>query len=350
MLCGASALGAGQRDHVAANAEDAARAQITAVREDLNTAAGMALQALCDREFRFEHLINVGDGVQIHVIERFSGRSILRTPRRALLMLPATLAANNYFDAEVGDDPSFNALHQAASRGFFGFAMSYEGFGESTLPQDGRSVTAERILDHTGAVVEWIRAHRLVPKVDVFGTSIGAGIALAIGGTESPIDYHHINRVAIATNVYKHFSPATQATFTPEFEALLLGLPGGYLTTTADTYVPIFAGMDPAALAWANANIPGTYPVGPVLEGFDLPFFEAAPGRAPLIQFWGSGSPTTPRSDVEQLQSEYGGPHRLVVYEGAAHNPIFEPVRHQFWDNVEDFLNGGSQHERSLCK
>jgi pimeloyl-ACP methyl ester carboxylesterase len=350
MLCGAPAQGTGQRDHAAANAEDAARVQITAVHEELNTAAGTALQDLCDQEFRFEHLINVGNGVQIHVIERFSGRSILRSPRRALLMLPATLAANNYFDAEVEGDPSFNALHQAASRGFFGFAMSYEGFGESTLPEDGRSVTAERLLDHTGAVVEWIRTHRFVPKVDVFGTSIGAGIAIAIGGTESPIDYRHINRVAIATNVYKHFSPETQAVFTPEFKAFLLDLPGGYITTTTATYVPIFAGMDPAALAWANANIPGTYSVGPVLEGFDLPFFEAAPGRAPLIQFWGSGSPTTPLSDVEQLQSEYGGPHQLMVYEGAAHNPILEPVRQQFWDNVEDFLNEGSHHERSLCK
>jgi pimeloyl-ACP methyl ester carboxylesterase len=350
MLCGASALGANQQDNAAANANDAARAQIAAVQEGLNTPASIALHDLCDQEFRFEHLINVGDGVKIHVIERFSGRSVLRFPHRALLMLPATLAANNYFDAEVEGDPSFNALHQAASRGFFGFAMSYEGFGESTIPEDGRTVTAERILDHTGMVVEWIRTHRGVPKVDVFGTSIGAAIAIAIGGTESSINYHHINRVAVATNVYKHFSPETQAVFTPEFKAFLLGLPGGYITTFTATYVPIFAGMDPAALAWANTNIPGTYPVGPLLEGFHLPFFEAAPGRAPLIQFWGSESPTTPFEDVEQLQSEYGGSHQLVVYAGAAHNPILEAVRHQFWDQVEEFLNEGVHHELSLCK
>jgi pimeloyl-ACP methyl ester carboxylesterase len=349
VLWAAFALGASQRDHAAANVNDAARAQIAAVQEELNTPARVTLYDLCDQEFRFEHLINVGGGVKIHVIERFSGRSILRVPHRALLMLPATLAANTYFDAEVEGDPSFNALHQAASRGFFGFAMSYEGFGESTLPKDGRTVTAERILDHAGKVLEWIRTHRGVPKVDVFGTSIGAGIAIALGGTESPIDYHHVNRVVIATNVYKQFSSETQAVFTPEFRAFLLGLPEGYFTTTPATYVPIFAGMDPVALAWANATIPGTYPVGPVLEGFELPFFEAAPGRAPLLQFWGSGSPTTPLSDVQQLQNEYGGPIELVVYDGAAHNPILEPVRHQFWDQVEDFLNKGASHVLSLC-
>jgi pimeloyl-ACP methyl ester carboxylesterase len=342
-------LVAGCITQVDGGSEDAARARIAAVQVALSSPASSNTYDQCDQEFRFEHSIDVGDGVQIHVIERFSGRSILRSPRRALLMLPATLAANNYFDAEVGDDPSYNALRQAASRGFFGFAMSYEGFGESTLPEDGRSVTAERILNHTGKVLEWIRTHRGVPKVDVFGTSIGAGIAIAIGGTESSINHHHVKRVVIATNVYKHFSPETQAVFTPEFKAFLLSLPGGYITTTTATYVPIFTGMETASRAWADANIPGSYPVGPLLEGFDLPFFEAAPGRGPLLQFWGSDSPTTPLSDVEQLQSEYGGPHQLVVYEGDAHNPILEPVRHQFWDQVEAFLNEGSHHERSLC-
>jgi pimeloyl-ACP methyl ester carboxylesterase len=348
MIAMAYLLMAGYVMQVDEDSEDAASAQIAAVQQEFSSPASSDLQNLCNAEFRFEHLIDVGEGVLIYVIERFSGRSVLRFPYRALVMLPATLAANNYFDAEVEGDPSFNALHQAASHGFFGFAMSYEGFGESSIPEDGKTVTAERILDHTGDVVEWVRAHRLVPKVDVFGTSIGAGIALAIGGTESPIDYHHINRVAIATNVYKTFTPETQAVFTPEFKAFLLGLPGGYFTTTPATYESIFEGMDPAALEWANTNIPGTYPVGPLLEGFELPFFEAAPGRAPLIQFWGSDSPTTPLSDVEQLQNEYGGPHELVVYEGAAHNPILEPVRHQFWDQIEEFLNAGSD-EFSLC-
>lgn len=349
LLCGASALGARQRDNAPAHSKDAARAQTAAVQEEFSAPARGDIHELCDQEFGFDHAINVGDGVTIHVIERFSGRALLRFPHRALLMLPATLATNIYFDAEVGNDPSYNALRQAASRGFFGFAMSYEGFGESTLPHDGRSVTAQRILQHAGTVLEWIRTHRGVPKVDVFGTSIGTGIAIALGGTESPINHRHVNRVVIATTVYKQFSPETQAVFSPAFQAFLLGLPGGYLTTTAATYASIFSGLDPAALAWANANIPGVYPVGPVLEGFDLPFFEAAPGRAPLLQFWGSASPTTPREDVEQLQREYGGPHHLVVYEGAAHNPILEPIRHQFWEQVEAFLNAGSPHDLSLC-
>ncbi|HEY5868627.1 MAG TPA: alpha/beta hydrolase [Candidatus Tectomicrobia bacterium] len=350
LLNSSAVLSARQRDNRLTPSTTAASLPIAAVQEALSSRAHGTLQELCNQEFRFEHMINVGGGIRIHVIERFSGRSVLRFPHRALLMLPATLATNTYFDAEVDGDPSYNALRQAASRGFFGFAMSYEGFGESTVPDDGRRVTGQRLLQHAGTVLEWIRTHRGVPQVDVFGTSIGAGVAIALGGTESSINHHHVNRVVIATNVYKHFSPETQAMFTPEFKAFLLGLSGGYITTTTDTYVPIFAGMDPAALAWANANIPGTYPVGPLLEGFDLPFFEAAPGRAPLLQFWGEHSPTTPRSDVEQLQNEYGGPHQLVIYAGAAHNPILEPVRHDFWDRIETFLDEGAHHVLSFCE
>src|SRR5262245_31294231 len=236
MIAMACLLMAGYVTQVDADLEGAGSAQIAAVQQELSSPANAALQTLCHKEFRFEHWIDVGEGVRLHVIERFSGRSVLRFPHRALLMLPATLAANTYFDAEVEGDLSFNALHQAASRGFFGFAMSYEGFGESSIPADGTTVTAARLLDHTGKVVEWIRAHRGVPKVDVFGTSTGAGLAITIAGTESPIDFRHINRVAIATNVYKTFTPAAQAMFTPAFKAFLLGLPGGYFTTIPATY------------------------------------------------------------------------------------------------------------------
>jgi pimeloyl-ACP methyl ester carboxylesterase len=351
MICSPLVLWASQLDNEpVSSSKDPASAKIAAVQEEFRFSKSINSHDLCNQEFRFEHAINVGDGVKIHVIERFSGRAVMRQPHRALLMLPATLASNNYFDAEVGDDPSYNALHQAASRGFFGFAMSYEGFGKSTLPDDGLSVTAQRMLEHTGKVLEWIRTHRGVPKVDVLGTSIGAGIAIALGGTESSINHRHVHRIVIITNVYKRFSKETQAVFNPEFKAFLLNLPGGYLTTDRSTYAPIFSGMDASALNWANDNIPGVYPVGPLLEGFDLPFFEAAPGRAPLIQFWGNKSPTTPRSDVEQLQREYGGPHQLVIYDGAAHNPILEPVRHKFWYQVDQFLNQESHDKSYVCE
>lgn len=319
---------------------------IAAAGEALGGAKGAEL---CDKELRLEHWIDAGGGVKIHVIEGFSGRSLLRAPRRAILMLPATLATNAWFDADLGDDASYNALHQAASRGFFGFAMSYEGFGKSTHPADGATVTAQRILSQTAAVVEWIRTYRGVPKVDVYGTSIGAGVAMALGGTESPINRHHIDRLMISTTVYKSFSPAFQAVYTPAYKASLLSLPGGYITTTPASYASIFSNLGPDALAWANANLPGQYPTGPILEVFDLPFFEAAPGRAPLIQFWGTEDPTTELSDVEQLQSEYGGPHQLVVFEGAGHDPMIEPVRHEMWDQAEEFLNEGSPGGVSLC-
>lgn len=220
--------------------------------------------------------------------------------------------------------------------------MSYEGFGKSTRPADGGAVTAQRMLEQAGKVLEWIRRRRGVPRVDVFGTSIGAGIAIALGGVESPIARAQVGRLVVSTTVYKVFTPEAAATYTPAFKEFLLGQPGGYPTTTPAHYVGAFAGMDPAAVAWANATIPGQYPVGPTLEIFELPFFEAAPGRAPLLQLWGDANPLTPLADPQRLEQEYGGPYERVIYEGAGHSPMTEPVRHQFWDDVEAYLDEGT--------
>src|SRR5690606_19575562 len=115
-----------------------------------------------------EHFVNVGQGVRLHVRERFSGRSVLRVPRRALLMIPPTLATNEIFDARVDGDLGYNALHRAAERGYFAFAVSYEGYGESTTPADGKTVTGERSLAQMRKVLQWVRSERAVPRVDLF--------------------------------------------------------------------------------------------------------------------------------------------------------------------------------------
>ncbi len=328
---------------------DEAGERIASVEAELCGATGALLEQLCNQEYRFERWLDAGDGVAIHVIERFSGRAVARFPRRAILMLPATIAPNAWFDANIPGDPTYNALHQMARRGFFALAMSYEGFRESSRPADGTTVTAQRCLEHAGEVLEWIRVHRGVPKVDVLGNSIGAGIAMALGGTESPINYHHVNRVVISTALYKLPSPMIEAIYTPAYEAYLRGLPGGYITSTPATYAGLFTEMTPEGLAWADTVLPGEYAVGPLLEVFDLPFFEAAPGRAPMLQFWGSDNPVTPLADVELLASEYGGPYQLAVLQGAAHSPAFESVRHEVWDETAEFLDEGAPGGASPC-
>jgi pimeloyl-ACP methyl ester carboxylesterase len=127
--------------------------------------------------------------------------------------------------------------------------------------------------------------------------------------------------------------------FAPETRAALEGAPGGYVPTIAPMYGLILASATPEAAAWAFENFPGVYAVGPTLEGFELPIFDAHYGRAPALQFWGDHDLITPREDVSRFQAEYGGPVRLAVLPGGGHTPNFEAVREDFWRQTFEFLD-----------
>ncbi|MBZ0121900.1 MAG: alpha/beta hydrolase [Sandaracinaceae bacterium] len=320
--------------------------------EDIAGSSAQALSApeLCDTVFSREHLIDVGDGVQLHVLERFTGRSLLRHPRRAMLMIPATLTNNDLYDARVNDDPSYNALETMAREGFFAYSVNYEGYGLSTHPEDGKSVTFERSLEQMARVIRWIRHRRFVSKVDVLGTSVGSDLAIALGGLQNPDNHRHVGHIVLTAVVYRAFTPFVQETvFTPEFEAFLRSIPGGYLQTSPEFYAPVMTAMDPDAQAWLQATAPDVYALGPTLEAFDLPATDGSLGRAPALLFYGTADPVTARDDVYGLQAEYGGTLEIVELEGGAHSSFLEPVRHQFWDETLSFLTADEQFSINAC-
>lgn len=296
----------------------------------------------CEQVYSFHHYVDVGDGVSLHVIEKLTPRSVLRFPHRGMLMLPGTLVTNEMYDMDIEAAPDLNALEQMAREGYFAYAVTYEGYGESTLPEDGSTVTAESSLDQMGIVVEWIRKKRHVPRVDLLGASFGSSMAVALGGTQSPIDRHHVGRLVLQAMVYKSVTPLfEQVFFSPEVQAALENAPNGYVQTVPEMYGLIVVGADPAAAAWSFENFPDVYATGPTLEGFDLPLFEASHGRAKALQFWGEQDPITPPEDTQQFQSEYGGNAELAVLEGAGHAPYTAPpaVREDFWAQTVDFLD-----------
>jgi pimeloyl-ACP methyl ester carboxylesterase len=292
--------------------------------------------SLTNQVFSLDHHIRVAPGVDLHVLEKFTAASLLRPHHRALLMLTGTLVTNNQYDAPA----PYNALERAARAGYFGFSASYEGYGESTIPANGGTVTAERLLPEMGQVVEWIRHRRLVRRVDLLGASLGSSLAVELGGTESPINRRHIGKVVVTANVYKSVTPLFESVFfTPEFRAFLEGAPGGYIQTPPEAYGLIVSQAEPAAAAYAFSAFPGVYATGPTLEGFELPTFPAQQGRAPLMQFWGDQDPITPLADVHQFQAEYGGPSCLSTLTGGGHAPYYEPVKEAFWSQTLAFLN-----------
>ena len=299
----------------------------------------------CEEVYTFEHEIELDDGTVLRLTEKFTAASVLRLPRRALLMLPGTLVTGDMYDFEIGEDTvDFNALERAARQGFYAYAVTYEGYPGSSQPADGSTVTAERVLGHMGEVVEWIRHRRKVPRVDLFGASFGSSLATALGGTQSPINRYHVGRIVLQALVYKSVTPLfEQVFFSPEVQAALESAPNGYILTAPEMYGLILFGADEQAANYGFASFPGVYATGPTLAGFDLPVFDAEYGRAPALQFWGTLDLITPLDDAELFQAEYGGTAELSVLDGAGHAPYLavEEVRESFWTESFDFLDYG---------
>lgn len=310
--------------------------------ESVERSGGFSPQ-LCEQVFTFDHFIPVGDGVTLHVIEKFTPRSVLRWPRRGILMLTGTLVTNEQYDLQT-EAEGLNALDRAARAGYFAFSATYEGYEGSTLPADGSTVTTDRLLSQMGTLVEWIRVHRGIWVVDLMGASIGSSLAIALGGSDGPINPNHIGRSVLTALVYEEVTPLFEAVFfSPEVQALLEGAPGGYVPTGPEQYGLILDSVDPEAAAYGFENFPGIYATGPTLEGFDLPVIPAEVGQAPVLQVWGDQDLITPLSDALAFQEDYGGDAELLTLPGAGHAPYYgvPVVRDAFWDATFDFLDEG---------
>lgn len=307
-------------------------------KEESVAQAALACHSDSDEIVTQNHYVTTSNGARLHVVEKYNPAR--RGRPRAILMLPATLVTNLIWNAEVPGLPEYNALSRAANEGYTSYTLDYEGYGTSSRPADGKTVTLSRVVDEMGDLVRWIRHRDHVGKVDLLGASFGSSVASILGSTASPIPRGWIGHIVLTSNVYKNVSAfAAQSFFTPATQALLTSIPGGYLPTSLEQYGLVLWAAEPAVAGYCYQNCPGMYATGPTLAGFTLPPFKASTGRAKMLQFWGTADLITPLSDAEQFQSEYGGPHSLVVLNGGAHVPHWEAVREQFWDNTFAFLD-----------
>lgn len=290
--------------------------------EDLAQEAQLRDGSFCERSWTLEHEVVLADGAVLHVTERFTPAAALRFPRRAVVMLPGTLVTGEMYDLDADPEKRLNALDEVAEAGFFAYAVTYEGYPGSSLPEDGADVTTERSLLHAAEIVERIRYARGVPRVDLFGTSFGASLAVGLAGTQSPIPTWHVGRVAVQAMVYESVTPLFESVFfSPEVLALFESAPNGYIETDPMAYGLILAGADPEAAELGFNTFPDVYATGPTLEGFELPVVPAEDGVRPLLQLWGDADPITPFEDVQALAADYGGPHELRILPGAGHAP-----------------------------
>lgn len=289
-----------------------------------------------DQIFRLEHYVPLGQGRLMHVTETYSPRAFLRHgPKRAIVMLPGPLTTGAMYNVDV---PGYDGGAIMAARGFFSYAVDFEGTGTSTMPTQGTSATLERQVDDVIEVVRYVRQLRDVPRVDLLGESWGGGVAAEVCQPR-----YGARSCVLASMIYRTPSPLAVAEFqSPPWLGFLQAQPNGYLPTSPGLYAGLVPTSPPDVQAWVEANQPGTYTVEPLFEFFNLPFFDPGEARVPGLIIQGEDDPQSLPSDVEDLADAYGkdGVVGVVTIAGGGHIPRLEAGHNaEYWDAVTSFVD-----------
>ncbi|MEL7061273.1 MAG: alpha/beta fold hydrolase [Acidobacteriota bacterium] len=279
-------------------------------------ASNRSLSGILDRVFTFEYNVPISGGRSLAVVESFSLRAWLRPRNRALLLLNGSA-----FNAEQWDAPddAYSAHQFFGERGFFVFSVDYLGVDESTVPEDGFSVTYEVNREAMKELVRYIRFFRQVRKVDLFGEGFGGSMA-----SEIAADGSRINSVSMGAMIYREVQGGPLVD--PLFVGLLAADDDGYFFSPGEGSL-IFTTPEtsPIFIQHIIDTQGGLYPVDNFLVATERPFFDPSVARAPGQVIYGGLDFIAVREDIEDLAAEYGRDGaRLVVREDVGHAYIFE--------------------------
>ena len=121
-------------------------------------------------------------GIEIYVRnKRSSDMTSFRPERTVLYVHGATYPASTAFDLKLGD---YSWMDYIASRGYDVYLLDLRGYGKSTRPkemaEDAKNnppiVRGETAVEDIGTVVDFIRARRNVPRVNLIGWSWGTAL------------------------------------------------------------------------------------------------------------------------------------------------------------------------------
>ena len=126
-----------------------------------------------------EMMVPSEPGIEIYVRnKRPADMSTFRPERTVLYVHGATYPASTAFDLKLGDQSWMDYI---AARGYDVYLLDLRGYGKSTRPkemaEDAKSnapiVRGDTAVKDIGAVVDFIRARRNIPRVNLIGWSWG---------------------------------------------------------------------------------------------------------------------------------------------------------------------------------
>ena len=293
--------------------------------------------AVLDRVHRLEHRVDAGAGMEIAITETMSARCLLRTPRRAVIHLSGPVTVRSCWNIPV---PAYDGGARDAARGIHSFTLDYVGFGESTRPENGATVTPlDEVAPLRVALAYLQQRRRITVGFDLVVESVGGGIA-----TQLAADDTLVRSVVLTTIMYTGMSDlAASMLLSDEYRAHLESFADGYFVTDGPYYGQFTAPSPAAVGAWFAATQPNRYPTGFFLRMFEgYPYFDPSVARAEGLVLPGPGDFVTPEGDAEALARDYGKDGaQLTMVEGGGHTPRFEAVDvvERYWQHVYDFID-----------
>ena len=138
-----------------------------------------------------EMMVPSDAGIEVYVRnKRPADMTAFRPERTVLYVHGATYPASTAFDLKLGD---LSWMDYIAARGYDVYLLDLRGYGKSTRPkemaEDAKSnppiVRGETAVKDIGAVVDFIRARRNIPRVNLIGWSWGTTL-MATYTTQNP--------------------------------------------------------------------------------------------------------------------------------------------------------------------
>lgn len=281
----------------------------------------------------YTHRIEVEPGVTLFMLEKFVPVDGGAPPDKAVLCLPGAGVDHRTFDCPIVD---YSVLDFLARQGYRAFGVDFRGFGQSSKPADGKTVTAELCLADTLKVMEAIRQIVGCERVSLLGVSFGSFIA-AMAAERAPA---LVDKLVLTGFFYAALNPIAMQTLTPDTMQALAMAPDGYMPPAPDLLRACLPCATAEIVDWNLATFSYNIPNGPLLSAAALPLVQD-PARitAPVLVVNGAQEIFATDADSRAFLARVSSPVKeFYLLPEAGHVPFFERDYRQFQRLVAEFL------------
>ena len=281
----------------------------------------------------FSHYIPADAGVTLHVKEKVARRLIGQQVSKAIILLHGGGTDHMIYDVPV---KGYSLMNFLAEHGYDVYAVDNLGFGASTRPTDGRTISTETSAKQLIAVIRHLQAEKGIGKVDLLGDGTGAWQSVK-ASMEAP---ELVGNVILLSGFYFKIGDVA-AQILPE--QMFLDAPNGYMNFVPQLY-PLFISSEPEVMEWVQNyyNETRSFSVGFFLESYRLPVIEDLEkfDKRVLIMN-GPGDIASSKADVLELVTKIGSKDISFVYANkVGHIPFIEWNYRHIQQAVIKFLDG----------